>query len=84
VARERAAADGCTLIEGSCFAASPAGTTSRADYEMMRDEILAQVKAVLPLDGVMLGLHGATVADGYDDTEGDLIERARTLMGQNS
>jgi microcystin degradation protein MlrC len=83
VARRRAAVDGFTLIEGSCFAASPAGTTNRADYEMMRDEILAQVKAARPLDGVLLGLHGAMVAHGYDDTEGDVIERVRALVGPN-
>ena len=81
VARRRAAAEGFTLIEGSCFAASPAGTTNRADYEFMRDEILAQVKAALPLDGVLLGLHGAMVAHGYDDVEGDVIERVRALVG---
>ena len=81
VARRRAAAEGFTLIEGSCFAASPAGTTNRADYEFMRDEILEQVKAALPLDGVLLGLHGAMVAHGYDDVEGDVIERVRALVG---
>ena len=81
VARRRAAAEGFTLIEGSCFAASPAGTTSRADYETMRDEILAQVKAALPLEGVLLGLHSAMVAHGYDDVEGDIVERVRALVG---
>jgi microcystin degradation protein MlrC len=81
VARRRAARDEFTLIEGSCFAASPAGTTNRADYEFMRDEIIGQVKAALPLDGVLLGLHGAMVAYGYDDTEGDVIERVRALVG---
>ena len=43
VARRRAAEEGFTLIEGSCFAASPSGTTNRADYELMRDEILGQL-----------------------------------------
>ena len=43
----------------------------------MRDEILGQLKAALPVDGVLLGLHGAMVAHGYDDVEGDIIERAR-------
>jgi len=81
VARRRAPAEGFTLIEGSCFAASPAGTTNRADYEFMRNEILAQVKAALPLDGVLLGLHGAMVAHGYDDTEGDVIARVRVVVG---
>ena len=70
-----------TLIEGSCFAASPAGTTNRADYEFMRDEILGQLKAALPVDGLLLGLHGAMVAHGYDDVEGDIIERARAIVG---
>ena len=81
VARRRAAADGFTLIEGSCFAASPAGTTNRADYEAMRDEILAQCQAALPLDGVLLGLHGAMVAHGYDDVEGDIVARVRDVVG---
>lgn len=81
VARRRAKADGFTLIEGSCFAASPAGTTNRKDYETMRDEILAQLEAALPLDAVLLGLHGAMVAYGYDDVEGDIIERTRAIVG---
>ena len=81
VARARAAKEGFTLIEGSCFAASPAGTTNGADYEFMRDEILDQLRAALPVDGILFGLHGAMVAHGYDDTEGDLLERARAIVG---
>lgn len=84
VARQRAAKENFTLIEGSCFAASPAGTTNRADYETMRDEILDQLRAALPLDGVLLGLHGAMVAHGYDDVEGDITERARQIVGPNT
>ena len=81
VARRRAAQDGFTLIEGSCFAASPAGTVNRADYEFMRDEVLGQLQAALPLDGLLFGLHGAMVAHGYDDVEGDILERARAIVG---
>ena len=81
VARARAEKEGFTLIEGSCFAASPAGTTNGADYEFMRDEILDQLRAALPVDGILFGLHGAMVAHGYDDTEGDLLERARAIVG---
>ena len=81
VGRARAAADGFTLIEGSCFAASPAGTVNRADYEFMRDEILGQLRAAMPVDGVLLGLHGAMVAYGYDDVEGDIVERVREIVG---
>ncbi len=81
VARQRARSEGYTLIEGSCFAASPAGTTNRADYEFMRDEILQQIGTATPLDGVLLGLHGAMVAHGYDDVEGDIVERVREIVG---
>lgn len=81
VARRRAAKDGFTLIEGSCFAASPAGTVNQADYEFMRDEVLQQLREALPLDGVLLGLHGAMVAHGHDDVEGDLIARTREIVG---
>lgn len=81
VARHRAAKDGFTLIEGSCFHASPGGRTNRADYEAMRDEILGQIAGALPLDALILGMHGAMAAFGYDDVEGDLLERARALVG---
>ncbi|GAB4185810.1 MAG: M81 family metallopeptidase [Thalassobaculales bacterium] len=81
VARRRARAEGWTLVEGSCFWAEPAGRTAKAAYERMRDEILGQLQAALPVDGVVLGLHGAMVAHGYDDCEGDLIERVRALVG---
>ncbi len=82
VARRRAAAEGLTVIEGSCFCAVPAGITSRSAYELMRDEILGQLKAARPVDGVLLGLHGAMVAHGYDDVEGDLLEHVREIAGR--
>ncbi|MCK1504608.1 M81 family metallopeptidase [Bradyrhizobium sp. 18] len=81
VARRRAAAECFTLVEGSCFGAEPAGATNQRDYEFMRDEILGQLKAALPIDGVLLGLHGAMMAHGYDDVEGDILERVRSLVG---
>jgi microcystin degradation protein MlrC len=82
VARRRAAEDDFTLIEGSCFAASPAGTTNRQDYELMRDEVLGQLETAMPIDALLFGLHGAMVAYGYDDVEGDIIERAREVVGK--
>jgi len=83
VARRRAKDEGFALIEGSCFGATPGGTTNKADYEFMRNEILDQVRAALPLDGVLLGLHGAMIAHGYDDTEGDITSRVREIVGND-
>lgn len=80
-ARRRAARDGFTLIEGTAAWAEPAGLVSRAAYQGLRDEILGQLRAALPVDIVLFGLHGAMVADGYDDCEGDLLARARDIVG---
>ncbi|MDB5945415.1 MAG: hypothetical protein JWQ33_441 [Ramlibacter sp.] len=82
-AREVAADKGWTLIEGMVAGAQPSGTVTREAYEALRDELLADLRAALPLDMVLLGLHGAMVADGYDDCEGDLLERVRGLVGPN-
>jgi len=82
--RARAKRDGFELIEGSCYAAQPGGAASRAGYERMRDEILGQLKAALPVDGAVFNLHGAMVAHGYDDCEGDFLERVRALAGPNA
>lgn len=84
VARRRAREDGFTLIEGTATWAEPAGIVSRAAYESLRDEILDQVRAALPLDVVVLGLHGAMVAHGYDDCEGDFLRRIREIVGPDA
>lgn len=79
--RKRAAAEGLTVIEGTATWAEPGGLLQRQAFEELRDEILDQLKAALPVDAVVLGLHGAMVAQGYDDCEGDLLERVRAIVG---
>ncbi|MGV8855375.1 MAG: M81 family metallopeptidase [Devosia sp.] len=81
VGREVCAQQGWTLIEGSASWADPAGLIARTTYEELRDEILGQLQAAMPVDAVVLGLHGAMVAQGYDDPEGDLLARVRAIVG---
>ncbi len=78
-ARYAAAAGGHTLIEGTATWAEPAGIVGQATYEALRDEILGQLHTALPVDVILFGLHGAMIAHGYDDCEGDLIARARQI-----
>jgi microcystin degradation protein MlrC len=82
-ARLRGKDQGWTLLEGMVAGAQPSGTTTRHAYETLRDELLADLQKALPVDMVLLGLHGAMVADGYDDCEGDLLARVRALVGPN-
>ena len=81
VGREVCAREGWELIEGSASWADPAGLVAQATYEALRDEILQQLQSAMPIDGVVLGLHGAMVAQGYDDPEGDLLSRIREIVG---
>jgi microcystin degradation protein MlrC len=80
-ARLRGKERGWTLVEGMVAGAQPSGTTTRHAYETLRDELLSDLKKALPVDMVVLGLHGAMVADGYDDCEGDLLQRVRAMVG---
>ena len=80
-ARQRAREHGWQLIEGLVASAQPSGITTRLAYETLRDELLADLRAAMPVDLVLLGLHGAMVADGYDDCEGDLLARVRRIVG---
>lgn len=76
-----AAADGHEVIESLAAFAQPAGRTRREVYEEFRELILQDLRAALPVDAAQLYLHGAMVAEGYDDCEGDLIRRAREIVG---
>ena len=80
-ARQRSKEHGWDVREGLVAAAQPSGTTTRLAYETLREELLRDLRAALPVDMVVLGLHGAMVADGYDDCEGDLLERVRAIVG---
>ena len=85
--RKRANLEDITLIEGTTCWADPGGLVSKHCYETLRDEILNQIKNAIkhePLDGVVLCLHGAMIAQGYDDPEGDLIEKIRELVGDQT
>jgi microcystin degradation protein MlrC len=79
--QQYAARNGATAVLGPISFAMPAGPTVRHVYESLRDEVLAALKAALPLDVVAYSLHGAMIAEGYDDCEGDLLARTRALVG---
>ncbi len=79
--RELAVAKNWEVVESLCAFATPAGLTLRHVYEGYRDEILADLQAAMPVDAVLLSLHGAMVADGYEDCEGDLIAAIRRIVG---
>lgn len=72
---------GDTVQEGIYAIAQPAGTVEAAAYRQLRGEILAALEQAMPVDMVLLFLHGAMVAEGVDDCEGELIAAVRALAG---
>ncbi|MCW5730096.1 MAG: M81 family metallopeptidase [Alphaproteobacteria bacterium] len=79
--RRRAEALGWQVVESLAAFAMPAGDTTRHAYQTLRDEILSDLRNALPVDAVLLNLHGAMIAEGYPDAEGDLLARARDIVG---
>ncbi|MBV8500448.1 MAG: M81 family metallopeptidase [Paucibacter sp.] len=72
---------GDTLLPGLFAVAEPSGPLARPGYEELRDALLADLKASGPVDAVVLMLHGAMLAEGYPDCEGDLLTRLREVVG---
>lgn len=82
--RRRTHERGWDFVFGLYAGAEPAGLTVRPAYEALRDEMLDALRAALPVDIVLMPLHGAMVADGYDDCETDMIRRVRAIVGPDA
>ena len=81
VARSKADEFGWELIEGTATWAEPGGIVNQLTWENLRDQLLKELKDALPVDIVLLGLHGAMVSQGCLDCEGELIEAVRRTTG---
>jgi microcystin degradation protein MlrC len=75
------AARGHEAVVGPVASAQPSRPTSRDAYATIKRELLVSLRGALPVDGVLLFLHGAQVADGTDDCEGDMLAAVRTIVG---
>lgn len=67
-----------TILHARAIAGGP---VERALYERWKEEILAGLRAALPLEGVYLAMHGAMFVEGLFDAEGDFIAAVREAVG---
>jgi len=79
VARER----GWSLLPSVWAGAMPSNRVTADAFDRIAAEIVADLRAAARdgLDGIYLDLHGAAVAEGFDDAEGELLQRLRTVVG---
>lgn len=61
--------------------AQPGGPVEETFFKNFLAEVGAGLKSVLPLDGVFVSCHGAALAQGTDDPDGDLFELIRSVVG---
>ncbi len=59
----------------------PGGMATSQTFTWIRDELLGALDAAMPVDGVLLALHGAMVADLHPDVEGEILDAFRTRIG---
>lgn len=61
--------------------ATPNGLVEAEAYRGLQGELVARLQAALPVDGVLLALHGAMGAEGLPDADGDLLAAVRSVVG---
>jgi microcystin degradation protein MlrC len=59
------------------------GRVSARCYVELRDELLERLRAAGKLSGVYLALHGAFIAEGTDDAEGEILAAAAAIVGRD-
>jgi microcystin degradation protein MlrC len=64
---------GWKVSESLCTFAMPSGITLRKTYEALRDEVIADLEAAMPVNAVMLSLHGAMPACPLLITDNSLL-----------
>jgi len=62
-------------------AVGASGSCEQGFLDWFLGELLARLRAAMPLDGVFLTLHGAADATGDVDPDGTILARVRALVG---
>jgi microcystin degradation protein MlrC len=61
--------------------ACPSGVLTAECYAQLKGELLDRLRGALPVDGLLLALHGAAAAEDAGDLEGDLLTSVREITG---
>lgn len=60
---------------------TPGGRLSKACHATLKTALLDGLRALGPVDAMLLHLHGAVAAEGVDDVEGDWLAAVRDELG---
>lgn len=59
----------------------PSGAVTTETFETLVNDLVARLRSAGPLDGVLLSLHGAMVAEHHPDADGEILRRVRACIG---
>jgi len=57
------------------------GQVSLETHATLCERLLEPLRAAMPVDGILLSLHGGYSVQGIDDGDGDVLRRVRQLVG---
>jgi microcystin degradation protein MlrC len=77
---EREGVDLITILYG---APDSKGRVLNNSYLPLLSELLEGIEKALPVDGVLLHLHGGGATEDEDDLEGHVLEQVRKIVGPN-
>ncbi len=74
---------GAEIIPSMGAGATPSGPLVKKDYKHIVDTIVKAVKDAGRVDGVLLALHGAMIAENEPDAEAALLKKVRRVVGKD-
>ncbi|GIK42266.1 MAG: microcystinase C [Chloroflexota bacterium] len=77
-------ARGWTLLPTAYGAAMPGGLVAEDAYQTILREMLQRLNEAMPVDGVLLALHGAMVTTGQLDPESNILAEVRRVVGPDT
>ena len=70
------------IVGAARLPAWPSGTATADTFDWLLREFVESFQRAMPVDGVLLALHGAMVADEHPDVEGEFLSAARRIAGR--
>ncbi|MBV7332597.1 M81 family metallopeptidase [Chloroflexi bacterium TSY] len=62
----------------------PGGPLTDLCYQQLKEQLIDSLRDALPVDAVLLPLHGAAVTESVGDLEGDLIRSVRNVLEEET
>ncbi|HUS05497.1 MAG TPA: M81 family metallopeptidase [Bryobacteraceae bacterium] len=78
---EGADKEGLDVFPGYMASATPKGPLTRATFDTLTERLIGSLKSAPKIDGILLALHGAMVAEGYPQADEEIVRRIRKAFG---